>query len=388
MYNNLKKPSKEELRQLLQVGTNEFAAKQLGCHGRTIQRWRDEYGLNQEIVSIGDYQPTSEQMDLLNGWMLGDGSIRYLVENRKTLFCFVQKTERKEYVQFVYDSLLPYSSNVKDGEPRNGPKIINGQIIQGEGPLCYSTRMQTIVSNLFVDLRKKWYLNPYEKRSQKIIPEIKLNWKTFSYWFADDGNNSPARKSVSFATQSFSKNDVEKLIFFIKRDLNLNAWSLNSKTGPIIMTGAKDYHQIVEKLNDNLGHLKCLSSKLNSQYIHDYLKYKSGFDTETVNQIWNLYLGGMSNDNITKQFNISPATLFRIIKKKSLETKTDITHQGENSSSSKLNNEKVKQIIEKWNQGNLTQNEIAKEFSVTQTNVSMIILRKTWKHLNLEIKSR
>ena len=55
----LKKPSREELRLLLLSNTNESAAQFLKVGTRTVQRWRDQYGLNQQEVVLNGHTPTN-----------------------------------------------------------------------------------------------------------------------------------------------------------------------------------------------------------------------------------------------------------------------------------------------------------------------------------------
>lgn len=55
--------------------------------------------------------------------------------------------------------------------------------------------------------------------------------------------------------------------------------------------------------------------------------------------------------------------------------------RGESFSPSKLNTEKVLEIRRLWSTGNHTQEAIARMFGVIQSNVSAIVLRRSWKHV-------
>lgn len=369
------KPSKEELRNLLKSNSNEETSKKLNVSIRTIQRWRDSYGLSHEIVHIGDHKLTEHQAELLTAWMLGDGSIEYIKnKTQKTRFILKQKSERREYVKFAFNELLPYSSKFSDDNPRNGPVRINGKAVHNNcGPTLYSSFTYTRCCSIFNELRKAWYTEPYNKFSQKIVPDFKMNWKIFSYWFADDGNNSAARRSVILCTNCFLKNDVEKLITIIKRDLNIDSHMLNTRSGPIIVIGAEFYDFVVEQLRSNLKHLECLNSKIYANYVHNYLDYTSSLSNEVIEQLWEDKKNLISVPELCKKYKLSKATLFRIVKKKSLENNEP--YPGE----FKFTKNDIEYIIKEWNDGAM-QKEIAIKYGVSQRLISQIVTKKIYKN--------
>lgn len=54
---------------------------------------------------------------------------------------------------------------------------------------------------------------------------------------------------------------------------------------------------------------------------------------------------------------------------------------GERHGLSKLTKEKILEIRKLYGHGDINQKELAKMFSVDQTNISYIVNRKTWKHI-------
>jgi hypothetical protein len=54
---------------------------------------------------------------------------------------------------------------------------------------------------------------------------------------------------------------------------------------------------------------------------------------------------------------------------------------GESHPNSKLTEQDVRQIRDRYASGNVSQQSLADEFGVTQVNISSIILRKSWGHI-------
>lgn len=263
-FRKLQKPSKDVLAFLLRESTNDDVAQRFGVGRRTIQRWRDSYGLSHANVRLADHEMTQFQKDLLIGCLLGDGSIRWMGNPEwNNRFSFKQTRKRREYVEFVYESLLPYSSRISDGKPRKGPIRVNGEIKNNVGKEFQETVMYTMSCSEFSEMRKKWYAEPDQKNSAKIVPDIELNWTVLSYWFADDGCNNKSRRTITFSTQCFSEANVDKLVNMIQRDLLIVASRRNWGTGPVVVIGSKYYDVVMSQFVSQLQHLSCLSKKLN-----------------------------------------------------------------------------------------------------------------------------
>lgn len=375
-YKKCLKPTKDELANLLKTQTNDEAAITLGVGRRTIQRWRDSYGLSQETVHTGGVSTlTKHQKDLITGWMLGDGSVRWKPKGQKNMFSFKQMQKRREYVQFVFETLKPFArGKVKDSQPKKGPIQTNGKITQNVSEtMVVESNMYTCSSNVFVEMRKQWYEKPYVKKSQKIVPDLNLNWKIFSYWFADDGNNNGTKRTISLATQSFTEGDVDRLIFWLDRDLGVKATRKNYG-GPIIVIGSAYYDLVIGKLRQHLAHLKCLESKLQEAKPHDYKTYESSLTDLQIEQIWSDRLALVPVSELCDKYKISKATLYRVLKKKSL-VDDHAFPKGR-----KLTHNQIEQIVEDWNNG-LSQSKIAEKHEVAQTMISFIIRRKSHQEI-------
>lgn len=60
-------------------------------------------------------------------------------------------------------------------------------------------------------------------------------------------------------------------------------------------------------------------------------------------------------------------------------------HKGEKNPFSVLTNSKVRDIIRKYSTGNFTQMELAEEFGVSQRTISLVVNRKSWGHVELQM---
>jgi predicted DNA-binding protein YlxM (UPF0122 family) len=198
---------------------------------------------------------TQDQKEVLNGFMLGDGSIPCKNKDsdnvRNNRFSFGQKEINKEYVELAYEILSPFSTGM-----RRTTKVMNGK----EFP---SWMFRTSTHPLFTELREKWYLFPNEINSQKIIPDdLTLTWQTIAYWYADDGCNSRQNKAIYLFSQSFTKDDNEKLQemlenFSIKSSLNRRKndnWCIRIPT--------QSYQDFIDGVSPFLKPIKCLRYKI------------------------------------------------------------------------------------------------------------------------------
>lgn len=206
---------------------------------------------------------TIEQQETINGNLLGDGSIGWVDPNSAQNSCFVigQKSDNQEYVEGLSEIYEPFSSSIQEALTRN-PSRVNGKICHKiehwDGAYLTSTRLNTVNHPIFSYLRKKWYLNPDQKRSPKVIPkDLKLTWRTAAIWMCDDGANhgndviagrNYQPRYLMLHTESFSVPDVEFLISILQRDLEITA-TMNWHNGkPTIRIGGDEWHRFIENI--------------------------------------------------------------------------------------------------------------------------------------------
>lgn len=213
------KINKEDLRNFLLKHTNEKAAKHFGVGQRTIARRRKEFNLSHHKVRY-NAKITSQQMECLDGSMLGDGSISHLQHR----FAIKQRFDRGEYLQYLFDSLLPFSIYLKSA--------------------TRCRQLLTCTHPIFTQMRQRWY-----EGKQKIVPkDLVLTPRSFAHWFVEDGSNNQKKRSLRISTNCFRFQDVEFLVEILFRDLGVKATINKQRNQPVLHIGAYEYFRTIEIL--------------------------------------------------------------------------------------------------------------------------------------------
>lgn len=137
--------------------------------------------------------------DIIEGSLLGDGHIT------KVSPCFIkpQCLARKEYLEWHYEKLQPYSMplSVYDSKNKDNGKVYKRAVLR------------TKTDPLFVGLRKLWYPNGMKK-----VPcgAIELTELALAIWFFDDGSNSIRKRQAVLHTNAFTDEDCEFLMGKLK----------------------------------------------------------------------------------------------------------------------------------------------------------------------------
>ena len=218
---------KTELTEFLQDHNRQEAADHFGVHLGTIKRAIKRFGIKYKKKSGGhplyrdnplakELTLTKEQSDIMTGCLLGDGFV--LPSN---IFRIKQESSRREYIDFLYEKFLPFSTPVREDKARK-PTRINGEVSHKIedwcGEYCCSTSFSTRTHSVFSELRDKWY-----PHNIKIIPNIKLNALVCAHWFVQDGQNRQHKREIILNTNSFIKDHVEFLIEILKRDIGIKS---------------------------------------------------------------------------------------------------------------------------------------------------------------------
>jgi hypothetical protein len=99
------------------------------------------------------------------------------------------------------------------------------------------------------------------------------------------------------------------------------------------------------------------------------------YDITRIRKIIAAYESGTRREVITRQHHISPTHLLRILKRHKIPLRDSQTIRR------KLTEPEVRQIRLLYAQGHISQQALAERFGVTPTNISRIVLRKTWPNL-------
>jgi hypothetical protein len=228
---------------------------------------------------------TSEQIEVITGNLLGDGSISW--KPKKTynnFFSIRQCSAHAEYLEWLADIFKPYTSQVCEIKSRK-PKSINGkinhEIENWNGEFCYSKQFYTCAHSIFSSLRLKWYKSPHEKKSPKNIPrDIKLTWRIAAIWHMDDGSiGQKHSRKIIIATNSFSEDDVNFLLYRLKQDLGvLGKISFDRKKQPVIGIYGDSVVSFVEGIHSGLLPSQSWLQKNNHGYVSQLInKYPDLF---------------------------------------------------------------------------------------------------------------
>jgi len=247
-----------------------------GVSDRTIYEWANK--LKQKgvvVLSNREYEIeqipkelTSEQEQLIDGSMLGDGCIWKPMTN--TCECgFSEKhcMQQAEYLGYKAKILGSLVSEV-----RNQKQLASDYYVE--------TTARVLISKfcpIFTKLEKRWYkrdelgsyiLNKNNNHRIKIVPrDIKLTPFSAAIWFQDDGWNDAKRKTAGFCTNCFNKGDVEVLLNQLDL-LSIKHFSVVwIRSQPVIHVLSKSYIDFIDMISPHVV-VECMKYKVDtSQYI-------------------------------------------------------------------------------------------------------------------------
>lgn len=276
------------------------------------------------------------QSDVITGCLLGDGHIHK--HDPKThqypMFQFGQKENRKQYVQYVRDVLLPLSHDLILNKDKKVIRI-DGKIIHVDNDFHYSWRFATTHHEIFEKLREKWY-----PKGVKIVPrDLILNETILSHWYMDDGNNNQFKKEITFSTCSFILEDVEFLKFVLNRDYKFNPTiTINNRNQPILHIGAREYFSFVDIVKEYVSKFECFKYKVDTSLVKETkLGYgASKLSMEKAKEIRKLYnTGNYTYEELAKMYGVIGTSIGNVINNKTYK-KADFTYSGEANISLKL----------------------------------------------------
>jgi hypothetical protein len=149
---------------------------------------------------------TTWQSDLIAGSLLGDGCL-HSGPSGNARFLKNQAIVKREYLQWMYEQLLPYSSNIFDKET-SGISFVSGKIVSDvTKPKLQSCWMYTSRHPYFTALKSIWY-----KNGVKVIPSgFVLTPPIIAIWFFDDGHIDVSRHRAGFCTNGFTLDECRYL---------------------------------------------------------------------------------------------------------------------------------------------------------------------------------
>jgi transcriptional regulator len=273
---------------------------------------------------------TKQQMEIIEGSLLGDGCIwtNFITPN-----CKFQKMQSQadnegkdkfQYMNWHVKTMGDFACNIKPSEV-----IVDGKCYKR---YTFTTHMHSMWNNI----EKRWYrTNLLEQRIKriKIVPkDLVLTPLSVCVWHMDDGSSYAKDANITLETQGFTEEETLFLIEKLK-DLNIHStlkWATRKDTlrKPRIYIGRKSYFDFIDMIKP---------------YVEwDCFQYK--LDTTTYSK--------------------KP-------------------HRGETHSRAKLTEKQVIEIIEMANRG-VSRKETAKKMGVSPVNISMIVSGRHWGHIKMK----
>lgn len=281
---------------------------------------------------------TSKQHEIINGSLLGDGTIwtNFINENCKLTFS-QSKYDKSGADKISYVLWFQKEFQNIGCSYRECSKYPTGILKEsGKKEVYHSYTFATHMNKLWNWYEKQWYV-PIEHRwykRKKVIPNnIKLTTLTLCVWHMDDGYANPKVANIELNTQGFARDEINFLIEKLKNDLGIEA--SEKKAGREnqfkIYIGKKCYFDFIEMIKP---HVKwdCFSYKL---------------DTSTYSK------------------------------------KPQV---GQYHSQAKLTESDVRKIFELQEKG-LLHKEIAEKIGVSQPSITMILNGDRWPHMKLSKNS-
>lgn len=358
--------------------TREECAKILNMSFYSIRYNLHKYNIK-KLKNTNLPNMTKEQLEIINGSLLGDGSLKNVRNtNNNCSFVKSQRIDRKEYLQWHFDKLIPYSSSISEKAVKLKFNYYSDRNLE---KYSYSNYFITHHHSFFRDLSYKWYKNSngiFEiKNNQviKIIPnDLELTPLSLSIWFCDDGCADKKLHNCTLSTNCFSFEEVDFLISLLKKNFNLTCTMKTSRNQPIIFIPVNSYNDFMSIINPYMI-WDCYKYKLDTNhYTANRIPRKNQKLTEkNVYEIFDLYKNGKSLTEISEIFNINKTPVIKILQRerwKHLNIKP-IWKPIFNKLDKNIKNI----IINLSNQG-LTTKEIAKNLSLNYEQVRNVLRHK------------
>jgi hypothetical protein len=154
----------------------------------------------------------SELNDILIGCILGDLTAEKPSKNHNTRLQFKQSLINEEYIHHLYSLFKEYCGS----KPINLSRL---DTRSNKNKIYYSIKFQTYSLNCFNFYRE----NFYNELEIKILPNnLKdlLRARGLAYWFMDDGYKF--NNGFYLSTESFTKEEVNKLVLILREKFKLN----------------------------------------------------------------------------------------------------------------------------------------------------------------------
>ncbi len=176
--------------------------------------------------------------EVIEGSLLGDASIcRAKKKGIPSGNPYFTKTNLyKDHIECVARLIFykDFQKRIFKVKPHGPKKTCYNKIINGNKNGYW--QVKTFCHKDLLDMYQKWYIEGVKKDNVKLIPDdLTITPITLLHWFLDDGYSSLSMKKyknpkynephlrVELCTNGFSERDVDKLVYKLKTDLNIES---------------------------------------------------------------------------------------------------------------------------------------------------------------------
>lgn len=242
-YDKISKIDKAKFEELFNQGlTDDKIAQELGMSADGIYSHRMRYGYLRKSYAEAKNNPlTQDNLEIILGIMMGDGSMEKNKNARMTIAHCPQQKEYRDYIAQKLSNLNPHLYHaISKPHPKTGK--------------CYESYWIDFPANpAFNIICEHFYVN----RIKRIPIELFNNftWQSLAYLYMDDG--SRASCGAQIATNCFSIEDLEKFQIFLKERFNLETTICKSHT---LYIKAKSYHLMKSQIEPYM--CECMKYKI------------------------------------------------------------------------------------------------------------------------------
>ncbi len=177
---------------------------------------------------------TDRQREIIIGKLLGDGHLETQNKGKTYRLKIEHSIKQREHVDWLYCEFKKWVLTA----PQTKIQLLNGK--------PYVKYWFNTLSH--GDFR--FYAQQFYQNRKKRVPKLIHHWLTplvLAIWFMDDGSiKSKSHKARIINTQTFSKDDVSKLIMALKKCFDLNCKLRKQKEGYQIMILAESTNRFAQ----------------------------------------------------------------------------------------------------------------------------------------------
>lgn len=253
---------------------------------------------------------TSMQQQVLDGAMLGDGSLIIHKNGVNAYLSYLSKS--RQHVEFVMNYFKEFLTDAG--------YVDSSYYDKRTDKIYYHTRARTKAEEIFTEQFERWY--PDKK---KHIPlDIKLTPLVCLIWYIGDGGLIKANKTqtIKLSTQCFNKEEQEK--YLLPQLIQFEAKIMKADIGK---NGERQYYIYIphRKIKDFLNYIGgCPFSDYS--YKWKYQEYKNfciAHNPNFIDEIIDLFFQGFSAGTIAKYEEVDRSTVVKYLKQNNIDPTTN-----------------------------------------------------------------